>query len=64
MPVAPANKPECDPRVVHVVDGERPDDIDLLADGQLARDDVLRDLVGDHGRARDETEREPLRAVG
>ena len=52
---------ECDPRVVHVPDPERPDDVDGLAEAQLRDDDLLRQLVGCERRERD---RERVQASG
>src|ERR687888_1684295 len=43
---------ERDPRVLDVVDRERPDDLDLLVEPELARDELLRELVGDDGHRR------------
>ena len=43
-----------------MVDRERPDDVDALAERQRASDDLLRELVGDDRRRRDEPRIEPL----
>src|ERR671924_1680841 len=39
-------EPERDPRVLHVVNRERADDVHLVAERELGRDDPLRQLVG------------------
>jgi len=59
-----AEEPECDPGVLDVVDRERPDDVDAVAERQRASDELLRELIGEDGRARDDDEHEPLRASG
>ena len=56
---------ERDPGVLDVVDRERPDDVDLLVERELARDEVLRQLVGERAPpARSRPSAEPLRAAG
>ena len=44
------------------MDRERTDDLDLVVQGELARDEVLRHLVGGDGCCGDERKRQPLRA--
>src|SRR5581483_4437317 len=53
-------KPECDPGVLHVVDPERPGDVDAVVECEMAGDDVLRQLVRGDGGERDRDEAEPL----
>src|SRR5262245_28444917 len=52
---------EGDPGVLDVVDGERSDDVDALAEGEGPTDDLLRQLVGEDRGPRDDEERDPLR---
>src|SRR5918911_4448490 len=51
---------ERDPRVLDMVDGERADHAHLLVEGEAARDDVLRQLVGREGRGGHRDEGGPL----
>ena len=51
---------ERDPGVVDVVDRERAGDLDLLAERERPRDDLLRQLVGADGGDGDRAEPEPL----
>ena len=51
---------ERDSGVLDVPDRQRPDDVDAVAERQVAGDDVLRHLVGDDGRDRDRRQQQPL----
>src|SRR3954468_164939 len=51
---------ERNPRVLHVVDPERADDVHRLVEGEVARDQVLRQLVGGDRPERDRGSRRPL----
>ena len=53
-------EPKGDPRVVHVVDGERPRDVDLLVQSKAGRREILRHLVGAEGRQRNRAQGNPL----
>ena len=52
---------EGDPGVLDVMNRERAEHVHLVVERKLAGDDVLRHLVGEHGRRDDEAEPEPLR---
>jgi hypothetical protein len=52
-----------DAGVVHMVDREWADDVDLLSEGELVRDDPLRQLVGSDRSERDQAEAHPLAGV-
>ena len=51
---------EGDARVLDVVDRERAEDVHLIVQRELTRDDVLRHLVGQDGRSNDEAQADPL----
>src|SRR5439155_15813760 len=53
-------EPERDPGVLNVVDREGPEHVVLAVERELARDDVLRQLVGVEGGERDRPQRDPL----
>src|SRR5579862_9606593 len=57
-------QPERDAGVLHVVDPERADDVDAVAESEVADDDVLGQLVGRDGRQADGEEPEPLDRAG
>ena len=53
---AAPEQPEGDPGVLDVVDRERPDDVDAVAELERPADDLLRELIGEDRRAGDERE--------
>ena len=58
--VALAEQAEGDPRVLDVVDRERPDHLHLFVEAELAGDDVLRQLVGDDRGHGDRGQADPV----
>jgi hypothetical protein len=57
-------QPEGDPRVRDVPDPQRSGNVDGVAEGQLADDDLLRELVGEEGGERDRDEPKPMKRTG